>query len=199
MNSAPDFTYQYQVGGSLLPDSPTYVTRQADTDLYERLKAGDFCYVLNTRQMGKSSLRVRVIQRLQQEGISCAEIDLTEIGSDDVSAEQWYLGLINSLVNSLDIYELYENFDLDTWWESQKKFSFIQRFSIFMEQILIEYIPENIVIFIDEVDSILSLNFSTDDFFALLRRFYNKRAENYKYKRITVRIQVAELLAGQRL
>jgi ABC-type branched-subunit amino acid transport system substrate-binding protein len=41
------------------------------------------------------------------------------------------------------------------------------------------------VIFIDEVDSVLSLNFSTDDFFALIRACYNQRVDNPAYKRLT--------------
>ena len=38
--------------------------RQADLNFYECLKANEFGDVLNSRQMGKSSLRVRTMQRL---------------------------------------------------------------------------------------------------------------------------------------
>ena len=36
-----------------------------------------------------------------------------------------------------------------------------------------------------EIDSVLGLNFSSDDFFALIRSCYNKRAENSTYRRLT--------------
>lgn len=49
----------YHPGGTLPKESPTYVTRQADQEFYGGLVKGEFCYVLNARQMGKSSLQVR--------------------------------------------------------------------------------------------------------------------------------------------
>ena len=50
---------------------------------------------------------------------------------------------------------------------------------------LLTSVEEKIVIFIDEIDSVLSLDFSTDDFFAWIRSCYNNRADDEDYRRLT--------------
>ena len=173
----PDFKYEYQVGGTVAIESPTYVTRQADQDLYGALQAGEFCYVLNCRQMGKSSLRARTMQRLQAEGVACAAIDISVA---DAEREEWYSGIISTLAYELKL----TDFDVDDWWEQHHLLPLAQRFGKFLEAVL-RSLPQKIVIFIDEIDSMLSLQFNRDDFFATIRECYNRRADQPIYRRLS--------------
>jgi AAA-like domain len=175
--------YEYQVGGSLPIAANSYVIRQADTDFYQRLKAGQLCYVLNARQMGKSSLRVRTIQRLQAEGFVCACIDLTGIGKEAVTPEKWYAGIVNALVSSC---HLSDRIQWRDWWRERRDvLSPVQRLSGFIDEVLLVEVPQNIIVFIDEIDRVLSQTFALDDFFALIRYFYNQRADQPAYRRLT--------------
>ncbi len=180
MSTGGSPNYSYVVGGSLKKDAPSYVVRQADEDFLQALKAGEFCYVLNSRQMGKSSLRVQVMQRLQQEGIICGVVDITSIGSHEIISAEWYLSFVRRLARSL---RLRKTREVEEWWEARHS-SAVDRLGEFIEEVLLAEISGQIVIFIDEIDSTLRLGFK-DDFFAWIRACHNQRTEQQDYQRLT--------------
>src|ERR1022692_2600261 len=174
--------YEYQAGGTLPVGSPTYVYRDSDDILFNELKGGRYSYVLNSRQMGKSSLRVNTMKRLREAGMSCGSLDLSRIGTQSITPQQWYAGLIRILISSLD---LSRHISLNEWWGKHGLLSAVQRFTEFLEHIMLAHITSQVVIFVDEIDSLLSRGRLADDFFAVIRACYNARADNPVYNRLT--------------
>jgi WD40 repeat protein len=170
----------YKIGGILPANADTYVVRQADLDLEAYLRAGEFCYILNSRQMGKSSLKLRMMKKLQLEGVTCAEIDLTGIGADGVSEKQWYNSIADELATQFDLES-----ELELFWDSHPQLSSVSRLAKFIDTIILEQIAGRIVIFVDEIDLVISLDSFTDDFFRLIRSCAERGATRTKYQRLS--------------
>lgn len=201
----------YVTGGTLHPDAACYVERQADQQLLAALERGEFCYVLTPRQMGKSSLMVRVAARLRRQGIGAVLLDLTAIGRN-LTPGQWYQGLLAQLGQRLDLED-----ELEAFWNAHEHLGPLQRWMAAVEGVVLPGIrdarsemrdePEpatppdpshishpasriphpasRLVLFIDEIDTVRSLPFSTDEFFAAIRHCYTRRAEDPALERLT--------------
>ncbi len=170
----------YQIGGSLNHKNRTYVERKADQDLFDMLNSSEYCFVLNSRQMGKSSLRVRINKKLVSQGIKCAFIDLSLIGTH-ITLEKWYKAMAYEILSTLD---LHTKINLSSWWKQYDFLTEVQHLIKLIESVLFTQISSKIVIFIDEIDTLLKLDFK-DDFFAFIRGCYNMRSQNPEYERLT--------------
>jgi WD40 repeat protein len=169
----------FYTGGALPPESPSYIPRAADDQLFERLLNGDYCYVLVSRQMGKSSLMVHTLTRLVQRNITAVMVDLNSIG-DDTTQEQWYYSLTEQLAGQLGLTE-----ETDRFWDRSESKTALQKWVGTLEQLLRLHSERSLVIFIDEIDQVRSLPFKTDEFFAAIRSFHNRRAMDPNFKRLT--------------
>nr|WP_293076606.1 AAA-like domain-containing protein [Okeania sp. SIO3B5] len=114
--------------------------------------------------------------------MACVSIDMTEIGTHDITPSEWYASIIDTILTGLN---LDDDFDIEELWEANSQLSNVKRFSKFIGEILLPSISQNIVIFIDEIDSTISLPFNIDDFFAVIRDCYNKRSDNYDCQKLT--------------
>src|SRR5205823_2576731 len=95
---------------------------RADGELYEALTNGEFCYVLHARQMGKSSLMARTAARLREDGVRVAVLDLTALGQN-LTAEQWYEGLLGDIGAQLRLED-----ELEQFWVEHARVAPLRRF-----------------------------------------------------------------------
>jgi WD40 repeat protein len=182
--AAPEIvTRFFTIGGTLPPDAPSYVMRQADEDLFAHLSAGDFCYLLTSRQMGKSSLMVRTTTRLKAAGVRVAILDLTKIGQN-VTTDQWYNGLLGRLGVAFGLEDKLKEYT-SRGDSAYRNLGPLDRWERAIREVIVASIPERIVIFVDEIDFVRSLPFPSDEFFAAIRSFYNQRTINPELNRIT--------------
>lgn len=159
----------YVTGGTLPFNAASYVPRQADHNLLDGLGQGEFCYVLNTRQMGKSSLMIRTAHHLRDQGNTVAVLDLTAVGQN-LTPEQWYDGLLMSLAEQLHLEDA-----LEDYWEDNTNLGPLQRFISALGKVVLPGIPQRLILFVDEIDAVRSLPFPADEFFAAIRECFNRR------------------------
>jgi WD40 repeat protein len=186
---AEDF---FVAGGPVAAERPCYIPRSTDSELHERLLAGEYCHVIAPRFAGKSSLAARTAGRLRAEGRLTAIVDLSQLGSRDGSTEvgRWYYGLAYRILRELRL-----KLDLQTWWQERMPLPPAQRLGEFFWDVVIGGTRSSVTIFLDEIDTVEQLDYALE-LFSVVRACHDARAGEPEYKRLTFVMLGTALPAG---
>ena len=146
-----------------------YIIRPSDDEVFDLLSRGEYCNVLCSRQMGKTSLLMRAKRRLAEFGVKTASIDVAGFLGVPANGQTWYVGLLQEVADRLEL-----DVDVSGWWHACQAVTANQRLIRFFRNEVAARIDAAIVIILDEIDSTLSLPY-TDEFFVALCAMYNDR------------------------
>ncbi|HAN76524.1 MAG TPA: hypothetical protein DCQ31_01495, partial [Bacteroidales bacterium] len=146
VNNAPE-PLIFITAGSLPAKYPHYVVRTIDNEVLEAIKLGTDVVIAGARQTGKSSLKIRTMQRLQSEGFLCAAIDFTMLKNDSATAEKatysfWFwVAKAFGLVNNVEEYKSKTSAEAPEQWVCNN--------------LQINFQATRLVLFVDEADAAL--------------------------------------------
>ena len=169
------------VGAPLHAVRAGYVSRRADDLLFETVASGRYAHVLAPDHSGKSSLIAATAARLEASGCKIAILDLEQIGVRDGGSDpgRWYYNVAYRLLRQLRI-----RYDLQTWWHDKSILSNRQRLLEFYSEIVLQFVPERVVVFVDEIQCIEALPFA-DQLLASIRAAHNARTTDPDFSRLT--------------
>jgi tetratricopeptide (TPR) repeat protein len=168
-----------QSGGTLVPGRDIYIVRPEDDELLELLRRGEYCNVLTSRQMGKSSLMAQTARRLLEHNIKSFSIDMAGDLGTPATAEEWYIGLTSAIGRGLKL-----GLEVEEWWQGLGSRPNNQKLLEFFSDKVIPSVASPLVLFLDEIDSTLKLDFR-DDLFTAIRAMYNRRPMSPEFEKLT--------------
>ena len=171
----------FSVGVPLHAVRAGYIRRDADDLLYDTVVAGRYAHVLAPERSGKSSLIAATAARLEARGHKIAILDLEQIGMRDGGGDpgRWYYNVAYRLLRQLRI-----RYDLQTWWHDRSMLSNRQRLVEFYSEIVLQFVSEHIVVFVDEIQC-TELMSHADQLLASIRAAHNARTTDPDFLRLT--------------
>ena len=170
-----------QVGGTLNPRRHVYIERPEDAQVRDLLLRSEYVNVLSARQMGKSSLMVRIMGILQAHNVRPTTVDLAaEVGAP-ATPDAFYQTLLAQIADGLSL-----DLDVAVWWRERPNDTVNARIlTFFRAEVLERIMLSPVVIFLDEIDSTLRLLLYRRSLHDHPRYVYNQRATAEIYQRLT--------------
>lgn len=157
-------------GGALRLFSPYYIERMADLDLYASIDREDMIVLINgPRQVGKTSLMARGLQRARDAGKRVIPMDFQQLNASK-------LGSIESLTKAfieMIAEELGMELDMGKFWKAS--FGPSTNLERFLRRDVLTGSDVHYIWAMDEADRIFGLDYSSE-LFGLFRSWHNKRA-----------------------
>lgn len=156
--------------GTMKPESRFYVERNADTIALKTIvQQGVTIPIKGPRQVGKSSLLIRIIQAARNAGKKVAYLDFQQLNNSVLNDEELFFRHFCSWIS--DVLELEDK--VEEYF--RRNLTTIQRCDRYLQRHVLKGLGHPLVLAMDEVDRVFDTKFR-NDFFGMLRSWHNNRA-----------------------
>ena len=156
-------------GGALPVNSRFYIARQIDDELYQAIRRDSIVRIEGARQVGKTSLLARGLQRARESGAVVVMTDFQHPSQDDfASAETLLKSLAEKIAEQLELTVRPH----DVWSSLHSANSNFERY---LRREVLDKIAQPLVWGLDEIDRLFPLPYASG-VFGLFRSWHNLRA-----------------------
>ena len=163
----------FQAGGTLGEDAPSYIERPADEELWACLERREYCLIVAPRQTGKSSLMTHARAALKRSRPRGRRTTVRPSSTSRGRAARptpsaWYAAIAYKVERSIKL-----RTDSQAWWKGHTSLGPADRFAAFLRDVVLGEVKGDVVVFVDEIETVFGLPFS-DDFFLTIRSLANE-------------------------
>lgn len=170
-------SYPNLPGQILLPNDPTYITRQADEQLFKFLQNSQdhsaFCCLFAPPKVGKTSLVFRMKKHFSSLKYKWGGIAFKNF-SKNLSERSFYLEIITIIYSKLDDKDHQLLNLLNQIWQNTQENSFELKFINSLQEIL-KITDKTIIIFLDNLENVMD-----EEFYEYLKNFLKLLSENHQ-------------------
>ena len=171
--------------GTVDPESKFYIAREGDalcqTDIANQ---GITITIKAPRQLGKSSLLVRTMERAKAADKTMAFLDFQLLDRGTLeSPESFFRNFCHWITDELDLAD-----EVDRFWEA--RLGHVQRCTRYFKRHVLHEVNGPLVLAMDEVDRMFDCPFRRD-FFGMLRSWHNSRRPGNEWKRLDLALVIS--------